>query len=70
MLDADTAPREARRRIAVLQVARVGMRVGVAGGSLVLTVANRLFACNPRLFTCVQSGEMISMMTMIVVMDD
>jgi hypothetical protein len=53
VLDAHAAPREARGGVAVLQVARVGVRIGVTGGGLVLAVADGFFARNFRLFAYV-----------------
>ena len=52
VLDAHATPREAGRGVPVLQVAWVRLRVGVARGSLVLGVADGLFACNFGLLAC------------------
>jgi hypothetical protein len=52
VLDAHTTPREARRGVPMLQVAWVRVGVGVARGSLVLGVADRLFACDFGLLAC------------------
>jgi hypothetical protein len=56
MLDANTAPWEARRCVAVLQVTRIRGQVGIASGGLVLTAAYRLFALDFRFFTYVEKG--------------
>jgi hypothetical protein len=52
VLDAHATPWEAGRGVPVLQVAWVGVRVGVACGCLVLGVADGLFACNSGLLAC------------------
>ena len=52
VLDAHATPWEAGRGVPVLQVAWVRLRVGVARGSLVLGVADGLFACDFGLLAC------------------
>lgn len=52
VLDAHATPRETGRGVPVLQVAWVRLRVGVARGSLVLGVADGLFACDFGLLAC------------------
>jgi hypothetical protein len=52
VLDAHATPREAGRGVPVLQVAWVRLRVGVACSSLVLGVADGLFACDFGLLAC------------------
>jgi hypothetical protein len=56
VLDADTAPWEARRCAAVLQVTRIRAQVGIRGGGFVLASEFRLFACDFLSFTCVEKG--------------
>jgi hypothetical protein len=52
VLDAHATPWEAGRGVPVLQVAWVRLRVGVARGSLILGVADGLFARDFGLLTC------------------
>jgi hypothetical protein len=62
VLDAHAAPRQAGRGAAVLEVAWVGVRVGVPRGGLVLALTDGLFACDLGLFACVKGGERVSEM--------
>ena len=57
VFDADTTPWETGRGIAVLQVARVGVRVGVTGGGLILRVADGFLVGDFRLLACVEEGR-------------